>query len=509
MQLFSVFLVVSASVSQQCRLSGVHITLGEGFDPSVQHPSSIIYRVGAAIDSEECVPLVKLHLSTPQRLNLPLPVSFTKAYMSPDLKYSRVYLFFDIRDLPDPTRFTYSLSINDKLSKGPFDFNSKLISKDLPTIAVFGEHSLSKGQALLSLLKRSSIDALFLMGGIAYDPQDKEGIRGDEYFDALEPVVARVPLVFVPGCREGFDQGKLVRSRFTFIGERESTENITTPQHLNASTPQPLSNGYNNFFIFRTEWAGFIAIDYEAILSQGSEFPSILSDMEAKLKTLKKNIDYPIVVLSHRSLYRADLKDHKEESLGLILRLKPFEDLLAKYGARLFLAGHGGTYERYVSMFGYSMMKEQNDAIVVSGNGGIEKREQGRGVQPLRGCGVEGSLSSTSSIMKKQYMQEERGVEGSLSSPEKQPYIQYQLLDTPGMVMLKLYHEKLNIVFVEANGGDVMDTYDVFSIQASTTAGFVIIGIFGGLSLALLAVYVGLLAPARKRRVINLNESIL
>ena len=62
------------------------------------------------------------------------------------------------------------------------------------------------------------MDAVFILGDLAYEIHDDFGEKGDLYFDYLQPIITRVPVIIIHGNHDMIDNGKLLSYRFYFPG---------------------------------------------------------------------------------------------------------------------------------------------------------------------------------------------------------------------------------------------------------------------------------------------------
>ena len=399
-----------ASSEKGCALSGVHVTLGDHF---THRDSDILYRVGVLTYNEDCVDRVDLLYEGGGR-ELSFKVSRQRRYEDSSLDYVRVFLFFELRGIPNGSDFRYSLRVDGVVRKGPFEFRSAVQSGQVK-LAVFADHDLEKGQAVLAHLKEKTYDALLVLGDIAYDIQDRKGLVGDEYFEAIEPVVTTRPYIFVPGNHENHDSSRMLNYRFVYPG-----------------CVDPMDN---NLFAFRLGNLLFFAANFDHFLEiQADRYMPQLTGLQRLIEIYSKKFpDHARIFVSHRPIYRADLRDDKIESLSLIYRLKPFEELLIQSGVKLYLFAHQHSYERYYSMHNYEMLKDRSDAIVIVGTGGNKENIEGY--------------------------------------PYEQPFVREKIFKTDGVLALQNFEDRISLAFVEAISGKLRDPYDVLLDEGQRTKG--------------------------------------
>ena len=60
---------------------------------------------------------------------------------------------------------------------------------------------------MIEALKKDNYDLLIILGDFAYNLEDNYGQKGDDYFDALEPLITKVPFLGIPGNNDMADIG--------------------------------------------------------------------------------------------------------------------------------------------------------------------------------------------------------------------------------------------------------------------------------------------------------------
>ncbi|PAV88269.1 hypothetical protein WR25_13135 [Diploscapter pachys] len=84
--------------------------------------------------------------------------------------------------------------------------------------AVFGDFSVKNGYSfdpLIEMTKLGELDLVFHIGDISYDLDDKNGDKGDEFMNAIQPIAAYVPYMVVAGNHEQNQDFLHYKNRFT------------------------------------------------------------------------------------------------------------------------------------------------------------------------------------------------------------------------------------------------------------------------------------------------------
>ena len=58
------------------------------------------------------------------------------------------------------------------------------------------------------------MDLLIILGDLAYDIHDNFGLKGDQYFEKMQPIITKVPTLFIHGNHDMIDGGRLLSYRF-------------------------------------------------------------------------------------------------------------------------------------------------------------------------------------------------------------------------------------------------------------------------------------------------------
>jgi hypothetical protein len=358
---FMVILVVGRLTAPDPVYSNFHITLGDFFSDS---NSPVIYRVGFMVNNP------------PQQINASLKIDYkdpSKSHTLNDIycrhysyhgfepwsdnkkicDYVRSFCFFDLVNLVDNEAFSYSLIVDGKVNNGPFAFRSKVMSRETPKIVVFGDHDSSpNGMPLIDNLKKYDFDLLVFVGDLAYEIWENNGLNGDQYFKDMEPVIAAVPYIVIPGNHENIDNSLMLTNRFRM-----------------PSTVQPMDN---NMFAFKLRNMLFVGFNFDLVLNMFIDktmfYVKALDGLFAKY-TADKLVRW-VNFFTHRPMYCSQYNVKGNQCAQTIYYLKPFEDLLHKYGVHFYLTGHIHDYERYLPMHGFKIVNSKGPATIILGTGG-------------------------------------------------------------------------------------------------------------------------------------------
>lgn len=213
--------------------------------------------------------------------------------------------------------------------------------------AHFGDHGMSdySRMTVQRVLERSP-DFFLLAGDLSYANGDQS--KWSPYFDLLEPLTARVPMMAAAGNHEDEDNGGLAyKSRTT---------------HPGAGTYYAFD--YNNVhFIIST--AGCLIND--GTLAQELLFLEAQL-AQAALRRAAGQIDY-IAVVQHFTTWTDE--EGRSPSNPTLVALE--EHLLVRYGVDLLLNGHDHEYQRSVP-FAYGTPNPLGYVQVINGVGGVGVR---------------------------------------------------------------------------------------------------------------------------------------
>lgn len=400
--------LVSFSSQLDCSASNVHITLGDYFS---DRKEPVIFRVGVMLNKSKCQKKLRLHYLAPSGEKLKLEPSECRDYFLPESDYKRTFCFFDLKELPDAGKFTYSITLDQNLAKGPFSFKSKVYEGPDLSIITFGDHDLAFGKNTIDRLGKTDFDLLVMVGDIAYDINDENGLRGDRYFEEMEIFFATRPVVIIAGNHENIDKGRMFASRFKY--------------------PMSATPDDNSVVAFSVGQLLFFGMNFDfAIQLRETKYFETLQKFQNDLHRLTSAFpSYRRVFFAHRPFIRANQKEKMYEAYSLIYRLKPFEDLLRQFDVKFHLFGHVHSYERYSYVFNYEIERNGDSAIAIVGSGGNYEVRDG------------------------------------YKFP--QPFVQKAIFLTPGFLLIQSKGTFLACSFIESKTGNVLDR---FNLQKSVSS---------------------------------------
>jgi hypothetical protein len=190
--------------------------------------------------------------------------------------------------------------------------------------AHFGDHALSEfSKAVVAGVAARAPDFAIIAGDLSYANGDQP--VWDRYFDMLEPLAARLPVMTCPGNHEAKDGGgEGYRSRLSMPGEDDHYGFDYGRVHFYFSTGGSLLDGLAG--------AGALAAELLAIE---------LDLARAALRRARGEIDF-IVFVQHYTIWTSE--DGRDPANFTLVALE--EQILLRYGVDLLLVGHDHIYER-------------------------------------------------------------------------------------------------------------------------------------------------------------------
>ena len=281
-----------------------------------------------------------------------------------NVDYDRIFCFFDVDEsyLMDKQSFTYEIMTLDTETtlKGPFNFKSDIYddAKESHKIITYGDtDTYLRGMPTLDRMKEEEYDLLILLGDYSYDIFDNNGQKGDDFFEAMEPILTKSPFVLTPGNHETADDTLMLNARFIMPGT--SREN-----HLE-----------NNFYSFTAGKVLYYSInlDYAAFLAM-NRIPHIAEKLYLELKehSKKRGIDwYYLAFFTHRPFYNIERAQRAMVDLFTSL---PILNVLNEFGVDMILTGHTHDFELSRIYDNYMPTeKSSNTLMIISGAAGTDK----------------------------------------------------------------------------------------------------------------------------------------
>ena len=347
----------------------VHITLGDAY---ANPKSEITYRIGLMLNNYKdraCWEGIRAVLTYVDGTTQEFKVTKQNHYSfhgDPDsagieavkekaVDIERTFVFIDLKQLTDKSEFSYSLYYNDALVKGPFEFKTN-INKNLSKsrIVSFGDHDIIKGMPTIRALENHDYDLMILLGDYSYNIHDENGKKGDHYFEAMEKILTKAPVILVTGNHEYADRYRLFASRFVF--------------------PLNLSESTNNYFHFVIGNTLFIAFNFDTFVLSDKDKQDHwdwLTDTIAKYKnddTIENRLFY-----SHRPFLCTNNPPvgtrRRPQCRTAIWEYKKVYDLLLKNQFKAAFSAHQHYYERLKPTVGYEI-NYKGLTQVLTGTGG-------------------------------------------------------------------------------------------------------------------------------------------
>jgi len=248
-----------------------------------------------------------------------------------------------------------------------------------PSIALFGDMGTDNAVSL-SYLQEEAEDghfhAMIHVGDMAYDMDEHDGQRGDEFMSQVEPIASMIPYMTCPGNHENAYNFSNYKARF--------------------GNSMPRDNG-NMFYSFNLGPVHFISISTEFYYYLNYGLQQALNQfnwIEQDLATVDRSATPWVVIFGHRPMYctNSDRKDcsflETRTRVGLpLLHWWGLEDLLVKYGVDLAVWAHEHSYERLYPTYNRTVVPSPNPDMpyvdprapvhVTTGSAGCREKHDG------------------------------------------------------------------------------------------------------------------------------------
>lgn len=200
----------------------------------------------------------------------------------------------------------------------------------------------------------TSFDLLVLLGDYSYDVQDEFGKNGDRYFDWMETIFTKAPIILTQGNHENFDNTEFFNNRFMMPGTREPVE--------------------NNFFALEVHPAQFISLNLDYLMMNKHFLNIYLKFMRTSLSSFaKRKISHFSFFVTHRPFH---CKANYEECENLSKEFRDIEELLSNEKVNVNLWGHVHHYERMKGVVGDQLEEKNNRISIISGSAGNKEVEE-------------------------------------------------------------------------------------------------------------------------------------
>jgi len=207
-----------------------------------------------------------------------------------------------------------------------------------PSIALFGDMGTENAASLPYLQEEAAegnFHAVIHVGDMAYDMEEHDGQRGDEFMSQVEPIASLIPYMTCPGNHENAYNFSNYRARF--------------------GNSMPRDEG-NMFYSFDLGPVHFVSISTEFYYFLNYGLKQVVNQfrwVEQDLARVDRTATPWVVVFGHRPMYctNSDRDDctkfETRTRIGLpLLHWWGLEDLLMKYGVDLAIWAHEHSYER-------------------------------------------------------------------------------------------------------------------------------------------------------------------
>ena len=281
-----------------------------------------------------------------------------------DVDYSRVFCFSDLNDedLINKKQFIYEVIFleNEETLKGPFQFKSDIFDddKDVHKIITYGDtDTYLKGMPTLDRMKEEEYDLLVLLGDYSYDIFDNNGQKGDDFFEAMEPILTKSPFVLTPGNHETADDSLMLNSRFIMPG---------------TSKDDHLDNNYYWFIAGKVLYFS-MNLDY-TIFTDVLRVPYYSEKLYLDLKDQeeKRGVDwYYLAFFTHRPFYNVE---RSQRAMVDLYSSVPILAVLNEFNVDMIITGHTHDFELSRIYNNYlPTERSDNTLMIISGAAGTDK----------------------------------------------------------------------------------------------------------------------------------------
>ena len=283
-------------------------------------------------------------MSAAQILSAPLPMR-TEGSASPAYGIDVLTHRVDLTGLPADMAIRYRVGSSN-------DFSDIRTLKPMPKgdfrFVHFGDSSTSKAaQEVFARTRENDPDFFVLAGDLSY--ANGEQAVWDEWFDLMDPMASRIPMVSCPGNHENKDGGGL-----------GYTSRVSQPD---AETYY--SFDYHKIHFCLSTAGCLLGEDAASVQALATELAWIDADLaQAAARRALGEIDF-IVFVQHYTIWTND--DSRSPGNASLIALE--EQILLRYGVDLLLVGHDHIYERSKPM-AYGLPNPLGYVQVTQGGGG-------------------------------------------------------------------------------------------------------------------------------------------
>lgn len=204
-------------------------------------------------------------------------------------------------------------------------------------ILAMADHKYNEGQkdVLMDQLaierKKTKWDVMVMMGDYSYEIYDNYGLKGDKYFNLMQPYMGCAPIIMVGGNHEVFDFGRLLHFRMRFPQSRHADDNMLYYINL----------GNISFLVFNLDLYYWNTKTFQAEMK---ERMTELGNKSKQFITNQSKGPFRFFV-THRAFYC--INRHLNDRCNLWPMMTAFEPILEKeFSPDVMLTGHKHLYQR-------------------------------------------------------------------------------------------------------------------------------------------------------------------
>ena len=248
--------------------------------------------------------------------------------------------------LQPKTEYQYRIQQGNKETQW-YSFRSTAVGSETMKIAFYGDLGVQGGKShkavaidlIKKLVDEKQVHVILHVGDFAYDLADKEGKKGDKFFNMIQPIASRVPYQVVAGNHEQEPDLSYnhYNHRFNMIGSDGKVNNFFYSFNLGLIHVIALNSEYH-------------ADDEEDKMAEQYKF----LEKDLILANEMRATRPWIVVMMHHPLY-CKQKNSEEctefKQFKLLRKETNLEELFYKYGVDVTLSGHEHVYKRTFPVF--------------------------------------------------------------------------------------------------------------------------------------------------------------
>lgn len=206
-------------------------------------------------------------------------------------------------------------------------------NQDPSKLIFLGDFSFHLGgkvtwEAVQTVVSKNQINALVILGDLAYNLHSKSSTRGDNFMNTLQPVIQSVPLMVTPGNHESFDKYQNFISRFQMPQSRL-------------------------FYTFTVGFVRYVSINTEYFFNNKEYLNHMIYFITEQFDRPWTDIlKYPwLVVYGHRPMYcESEFKSQACGGQSDVIK-QYLEILFGKFRVDLYVNAHVHNYQRTLPVF--------------------------------------------------------------------------------------------------------------------------------------------------------------